>query len=209
MTDVSLVRLYVTQGPVLGLEISPWLLALVVLAGALAIWRWWVRRPRLDVVSITLDLGGIGTVELKPSVEDLQIAHRIWTELVTRKAAIPIDPDDDVINEVYDSWYALFGRIRSFVADIPATQLRGNASTRELVRIAVAALNDGLRPHLTRWQARYRNWYSQQREILKTAAPQDVQRRFPDYQALIADMQCVNRQLIQYARQLEKVVQGQ
>jgi hypothetical protein len=208
MSEMTLVRVYVTEHYALGLEVSPWLLGLVLLAAAVAAWRWWAHRPRLDVVSISLDFGGIGTVELKPSVEDLQIAHRIWTELVTRKAAIPFDTDHDLIQEVYDSWYALFGRIRSFVADIPAAQLRTNASTRELVRIAVAALNDGLRPHLTRWHARYRNWYSQQTELLKSAAPQDVQRRFPEYEALISDMRSVNTQLIQYARQLEKVVRG-
>ena len=133
---------------------------------------------------------------------------RIWTELVTRKAAVPIDPAHDVISEIYDSWYALFGRIRAFIADIPADQLRRHDSTRLLVRIAIASLNDGLRPHLTRWQARYRNWYAQQAELLKTISPGDVQRRFPGYSELIADLQRVNAQLLQYADQLHKVVYG-
>jgi hypothetical protein len=208
MADTNLLRLYLTAESALGIELSPWLLGLGVLAAVAAIWRWWARRPSLDVVRISLDLGGIGSIELKPSVEDLQVAHRIWTELVTRKAAIPIDPDHDVIHEVYDSWYALFGKLRALVGDIPASQQRRNESTRELVRIAVAVLNDGLRPHLTRWQARYRNWYAQQAELLTSAAPQDVQRLFPEYDSLIADMRSVNAQLIQYAGQLQKVVKG-
>jgi hypothetical protein len=78
---------------------------------------------------------------------------------VTRKAAQPIDIENDVILEIYDSWYALFGRIRQLISDIPGHMLRTEKSTQELVRIATQTLNDGLRPHLTRWQARFRHWY--------------------------------------------------
>src|SRR5438132_11295891 len=143
MDSTTLGRLYVTSHYGLAFEASVWLLVpLALVAGALGI-RWLRRRPRLEVVSLTLDIGGIGSLELKPTVEDIQIAHRIWTELVTRKAAVPIDPAHDVISEIYDSWYALFGRIRAFIADIPADQLRRHDSTRLLVRIAIASLNDG------------------------------------------------------------------
>jgi hypothetical protein len=209
MANTDLFRLYVTEAKAVGIEVSPVLIGLLVLLAVLVLLRWWASRPRLDIVAISLDIGGIGNIELKPSVEDLQIAHRIWTELVTRKAAIPFDPEHDVIHEVHDSWYVLFARIRSLIADIPATQLRSRASTRDLVRIAVAALNGCLRPHLTRWQARYRNWYAQQADLLRTTSPQEVQRQFPDYASVVADMTIVNAKLVQYAAQLQKVVRGQ
>ena len=44
--------------------------------------------------------------------DNLYIANRIYIELTTRKAAIPIDENNDVIEEVYNSWYKLFGIIR-------------------------------------------------------------------------------------------------
>ena len=94
-----------------------------------------------------------GRVELRPNIEDGQVAHRIWVELVTRKAALPIDPDLDVIVEVYDSWYALFGRVRQLIGDIPSRLVRKEESTRKLIKIATDTLNLGLRPHLTQWQA--------------------------------------------------------
>ncbi len=208
MDDQNILRAYITSGYTLGIELSPSLLGLLLLVAVVVVVGWWLRRPSLTVVRITLDFAGIGTVELTPSVEDIQIAHRIWTELVTRKAAIPIDPELDVISEVYDSWYALFGRVRSLIADLPAPQLRSSTSTQDLVRIAVAVLNVALRPHLTKWHARYRNWYSQQSEPLKTASPQEVQRNFPAYAELTAEVQVVNSHLIQYAEQLQKVVHG-
>jgi hypothetical protein len=55
---------------------------------------------------------------------------------MTRKAAQPIDIEHDVIVEIYDSWYALFGRIRQLISDIPGHMLRKEKSTQELVRIA-------------------------------------------------------------------------
>ena len=42
-------------------------------------------------------------VKLKANIEDKKIAHKIWTELITRKAALPFERDKDVITEVYDS----------------------------------------------------------------------------------------------------------
>ena len=45
-------------------------------------------------------------MHLMPDDEVARIAHQAWAELVTRKAGIQVD-DDDVIVEVYDSWYRL------------------------------------------------------------------------------------------------------
>ncbi len=207
----ELVHLYMGGGKVVVIEISVWLIVLFF-AGLLlfAVWKWKRFWPfsRYELVSVNVELGGVGKVELRPNNEDIQIAHRIWTELVTRKAALPIDPEYDVIAEVYDSWYAMFGRVRQLISDIPGQLLRKEESTKKLVTIATQTLNDGLRPHLTHWQARFRNWYVQHAEDLKTKTPQEVQRAFPQYSSLIEDMKKVNVQLIQYAGELDKIVHG-
>lgn len=67
-------------------------------------------------------------MKICPTWEDIQIAHQIWTELVTRKAAIPFNPDDDVIVEIYDSWYALFQRTQQL-------QVNVSGETRALSRL--------------------------------------------------------------------------
>ncbi|MGI9102827.1 MAG: hypothetical protein ACR2IF_10340 [Terriglobales bacterium] len=146
---------------------------------------------------------------MTPSWEDVQIAHKIWTELVTRKAAVPIDPDNDVILEIYDSWYALFQRVRQLVSEIPGRCVRREASTQTLIRIATDTLNLGLRPHLTTWQARFRNWWHHTEDALQTKTPQEHQKDFPQYATLLADMQQVNKMLIQYAAELHKIVKGE
>lgn len=159
------------------------------------------------VVKLDIKLGNIGKVELKPNIKDLQIAHRIWTELVTRKAAIPIDPEHDVLVEVYDSWHTLFTRVRELIADLPADLVRREASTKEIVRVATATLNDGLRPHLTKWQAHFRNWYEINKKELETKSPQELQRKYPGYNELISDMLVINGQLISYANELKKILE--
>jgi len=143
-----------------------------------------------------------------PTWEDVQIAHQIWTELVTRKAAIPVDPENDVIAEIYDSWYALFQRTRQLIGDIPGKCIRREKSTQQLVKIATETLNLGLRPHLTKWQARYRNWWHNSEDALKTSTPQEHQKNFPQYADLVGEMLTVNKLMIEYAAQLQKIVKG-
>ena len=94
------------------------------------------------------------------------------------------------------------------ISDIPGHMVRKEESTQELVRIATQTLNEGLRPHLTRWNARFRHWYDSCPDETKKKCPQDCQRDFPQYAELIADMKVVNGQLIQYAGELEKIVHG-
>lgn len=173
----------------------------------LALSGWcWFHRKRFKLTKLDISLGGIGKVEITPNTEDLKIAHQIWTELVTRKAAIDIDPEHDVIHEVYDSWYHLFGRVRLLIADVPATQIHDNKSTKLLVDIAVKTLNEGLRPHLTKWQARYRHWYASAREKDSFLSPQELQQTYPNYDELITDMKRVNKQLKEYAEELKKLL---
>jgi hypothetical protein len=206
----DLVRIHIEHSE-LTVEISLWVLAGVILL-FFAI-RWVVIRRhspfrKYELVKLNVQLGNIGSVELRPNNEDVQIAHRIWTELMTRKAAQPIDIEHDVIVEIYNSWYALFGRVRQLISDVPGHMLRTEKSTQELVRIATQTLNNGLRPHLTRWNARFRHWYDRCPAALRERCPQECQREFPDYALLIADIQKVNLQLIQYAGELEKVIHG-
>jgi hypothetical protein len=164
------------------------------------------RIFRYNLVKVNIKLGNVGTAEFRPNKNDMQIAHKIWTQLVTRKAAIPIDQENDVIEEIYDSWYTLFQKVREFISEIPAELIRNNNSTKEIVRIATQTLNEGLRPHLTKWQARYRSWSTAQKDNFSEMTPQDFQKEYPEYKYLIEDLIRVNQQLIQYSQELKKII---
>ena len=211
MTWRDLITIKITNTNILSIEVGP-VLPILLLLGATG----WIifstfrgrRLPSWSVVEAEVQLGGIGTVKIRPSYEDIQVAHKAWVELVTRKAALPFDRDNDVISDVYNSWYALFQEMRNLTKTIPAEKVRESKDTHELVRLLVDALNKGLRPHLTRWQARFRHWYDEALKNSNGRSPQEVQCDFPQYQELVDDLIKVNNQLVEYADVIRRIAHG-
>lgn len=151
-------------------------------------------------------------VKLKANIEDKKIAHKIWTELVTRKAALPFERDKDVITEVYDSWYSLFQCVREQIASIPVEKLNGRQKddVEKLIDISTKVLNEGLRPHLTEWQAKYRAWFENAKieSVNAGKPPQEIQRHFEQYEQLVSDLVSVNKNLVTFADELKKIVRA-
>ncbi len=52
------------------------------------------------------------TYEIERNSLNLEVAHTIYIELITRKAALPYDEEHDIIVEIYDSWCQLFKTTR-------------------------------------------------------------------------------------------------
>lgn len=191
----------------LRIEIAWWICALGLLAIA-GFWLWrWRRGASWKAIEVEIALGKVGKVKLTPNHETLRIAHQAWAELATRKAALPFEVDHDVIAEVYDSWYVLFKELRALVKSVPAEQLSTGQPAARLVEVLVQALNDGLRPHLTRWQAKYRAWWEAEKAKPENQglAPQELQRRFPDHNVLLTDLLSVNRDLQGFSEALRKI----
>ena len=154
---------------------------------------------------------GIGNqkIKLKPNLTDKQIAYQIWVELSTRKIGIPIDLEDDVIYEIYNSWYNFFSVTRDLIKDVPVARFQ-RKDTEKIIRISIDVLNIGLRPHLTRWQARYRRWYEKQleRQDNSDLSPQDIQKAYPHLEELGKDMLEVNNRLIGYREKMYQLISG-
>lgn len=200
-----------------GFSLTAVILALLGVATVVSFIYFWQRgwRPFREVDDFEIDEAelGVGTqkVKLRANRDDLKVAYQLWVELSTRKVGLPINYDDDVIVEIYDSWYQFFGITRELIKDIPPSKLRNGESIQGLIQLAIDVLNEGLRPHLTRWQARFRRWY--ENELVKPenllVEPQDLQKRFPRYDELTKDMELVNARLIYYRAQMRKFVFGE
>ena len=171
----------------------------------------WLKRATRDLGTLTIDEANLGigsnTIKIKPNKEDMQIAYKLWIELSTRKIGLSIDLDHDVIKEIYDSWYEFFNITRELIKNIPISKIRNTESTRQIVYVSIELLNKGIRPHLTKWQARFRRWYNL--EIDKgnncELSPQDCQKKYPQYTELTKDLLSVNKKLIYYRDTLEKL----
>lgn len=164
-----------------------------------------------DVIPVKLKYK-LGGAEIEYNIirnyQNIEIAHKIYIELVTRKAAIEIEEDKDVIVEVYNSWYSLFQITRNELKSINGQLLKDNNTSQELVRLLTDILNKGLRPHLTEYQARFRKWYSEQLEKNNDISPQEIQTKFDGIENLFSSMKEVNNTLIEYSKQLKKIIDG-
>jgi len=196
----------------IALEISAYFvalgLALLILFLALHLFfRGGLKRARQFEVD-TAELGmGNQKLVLKPNETDRQIAYKIWVELSTRKIGLKIDLEHDVISEVYDSWYSFFSVTRELVKDVPVSKFR-RRDTEKIVNLSIEVLNSGIRPHLTKWQARFRHWYNHtlEKQADLSLAPQDIQKQFPHYDELRTDILEVNLKLILYRQKMYELV---
>ena len=195
-------------------HVSAWIVLAATLMGiSLLFWRLFAGGFAYKSFEIDQADIGIGTQKFsfKPNLMDKQVAYAIWVELSTRKIGLPIDFNNDVVSEIYDSWHGFFAVTRELVKGIPAQKVRRD-STQKIIRLSIEVLNEGLRPHLTRWQARFRHWYD--RELKKydmgsgdeILDPQLIQERFPDFEELKTDMERVNQSLIKYRAKMHRLV---
>ena len=148
--------------------------------------------------------------EIIRNYQNIEIAHRVYIELITRKAALPIDDTHDVIVEIYDSWYTLFQTTREELKTLSGELLLNNDVSNDLICLLTDVLNKGLRPHLTEYQAKYRKWYDEALIVdeNKNLTPQQIQVKYEHYANLVSSMKEVNQLLIEYAGKLKEIGSG-
>ena len=160
-----------------------------------------IFKGSLKVKTITIN--GISIdIECNNSVKKL--ANEVWIELATRKIALPFDEENDVIVEVYDSWYKTFSQFREILKKVP---IKDSNNVERLSEIILATLNDILRSHLTKWQARFRKWYDKHKD--DDGDPQYIQKKYPQYEELVNDLKSVNNEMIKLTSELDKIRKGE
>lgn len=154
-----------------------------------------LSKRSITINEVELGIGSNNKVKIKFEYKDVEIAYKLWIEMSTRKIAIPFDEDNDVIIEVYNSWYNFFNVARELIKDLPADRIK---HSKELIKLTERVLNSGLRPHLTKWQSRFRYWYNEETKNNTDKSPQEIQKRYGDYNELIVSLKETNTKLINY-----------
>ena len=187
------------------------LLAILIIVGLVLGIRWVLKLlGKYTGSDFEIDEAEMGLgqhkLKFKPNREDRQIAYKIWVELSTRKIGLPIDLTNDVISEIYDSWYNFFSITRELIKDIPVSKLK-QPSTTKIIDLSVSVLNEGLRPHLTQWQARFRHWYDAQLKDAKgDIDPQSIQTKYTHFAELEKDLTVVNNRLMNYRESMKRLI---
>lgn len=210
---MDIIKLYLDEKSNLILSLH-WSIYLLLFVSAL-FWIYNLFDKRfLFLKNIEFDSAEIGIqgqkICIKPNYTNIDIAYKIWVELNTRKIGLQIDFEHDVITDIYKSWYQFFGITRDLIKGLPASKVRGDKDSKELIQLSTKILNEALRPHLTLWQAKFRRWYvlADSLEENKTKSPQELQREFPEYQQLKNDMTRINNNLIRYKQSVYKLAFG-
>lgn len=159
---------------------------------------------RITIDQVVLGIGN-NQVSFKYDVKDREIAYKLWVELSTRKIGIPFDDENDLIVEIYDSWYSFFKISRELLKEIHISKVK---QTETLISVAIDMLNVGLRPHLTKWQAKFRKWYNYESEQTSDKSPQELQRTYPYYTELVRELHETNNRMIEYKNLLHRIALG-
>ncbi len=161
-----------------------------------------LSKRSITINEVELGIGNNSKVKIKFEHKDREIAYKLWIEMSTRKIAIPFDKENDVIIEVYNSWYNFFNVARELIKDLPVDRIQ---HSKELIILTERVLNKGLRPHLTNWQAKFRHWYNEEIKNSHNKSPQEVQQEYKDYALVIEDIKKTNEILINYNNLMKKI----
>jgi hypothetical protein len=158
------------------------------------------NRRRTKFIGIS-DINAF-SVTIKVNMKNIDIAYMMFVQLRTRKIGVKFDDEYDVISEVYDSWYSAFQSIRELLMGI-----RPTPNNKELIDVGNKVLNIGMRPHLTKWQAKFRKWYTLEleKEENNKLTPQELQRKYPEYDQLISDLKSSQDQILELIDKLEAI----
>lgn len=162
-------------------------------------------KNTIEINEINLGIGTNSSIKLKYNSKEKDIAYKLWVEISTRKIGLKFDEENDVITEVYDSWYEFFKIARELMKEIP---VNNSSNVIRLTDLTEKVLNKGLRPHLTKWQARYRKWYDVNANKNIGESPQEIQRKYPHYDELLDDLKKTNDKMIEYKNILLELAKG-
>jgi len=191
----SLIGVARTLLPVLG-----WVVAILLFIALLLSLR---NRFGSNAISLNIPFN-MGSWSFDTTPKDRIVAWKLYIQLMTRKAALPFDRDHDVISEIYDSFLAVFEATRELLAELPPREFGKEGGVTVLI---LRVLNDGLRPHLTRWQCEYRRWWDHALGAAtnREKSPLEIQRQYPKYEALVTDLEQTNTELSKLADELLRI----
>ncbi|ELR98395.1 hypothetical protein [Gloeocapsa sp. PCC 73106] len=177
------------------------IVAILVLVAVFLINRRSLGRfvKRLTSVSVSLPFG-IGQVNWQPDLTERRAAWSLYVELVTRIATQSLESDQGLLREALNSLYDLFKATRQILKDAGPDV---GASRESVGGIAIAVLNQGLRPFLSTWHPRLQEWEAQRPDNI---SPKEHETNWSEKSQLRSELELLRENLEQYAKALAEIV---
>ena len=156
------------------------------------------HRVSLETVSVSLPFG-IGSMSWKVDTTQKKAAWSLYVELVTRIAVQPLEVDQGLVREAMNSLYSLFGTTREV---LKAAGPDVGASRDSVGGIAIAVLNNGLRPFLAKWHPLLQAWEAR-RPV--GVSPKEHEQSWSEEPKLRSELEVLRGGLEDYAKALAKI----
>jgi hypothetical protein len=153
---------------------------------------------KIKKVSFSLPFG-IGSVEWEADPTERRAAWSLYVELVTRIAVQPLEVDQGLSREALTSLYNLFGVTRQVLKEAGPDV---GASLDSVGGIAIAVLNNGLRPFLAKWHPLLQTWEAQRPPHLSL---KEHERNWSEEPKLRDELELLRQDLEQYANALATI----
>ena len=152
----------------------------------------------LKKVSVSLPFG-LGSAEWEADSTERDAAWSLYVELVTRISVEPLNKQEGVLREALNSLYSLFGTTREVLREAgPGV----GASHNSVGGIAIAVLNRGLRPFLTKWHPSLQVWEGQIKEGI---SPKEHEQSWEKEPELRRELEALRQELNKYAQALAQI----
>ncbi|MGB3516016.1 MAG: hypothetical protein WBA43_06150 [Elainellaceae cyanobacterium] len=153
---------------------------------------------KLKKVSVSLPFG-LGSAEWEADSTQRRAAWALYVELVTRVAVQELANDSGLVREAMNSLYTLFGTTREILREAGPDV---GASRESVGGLAIAVLNQGLRPFLTKWHPQLQIWEAQRPN---EKSPKEHEQSWSEGSTLRQELATLRGELEVYAQALAKV----
>lgn len=154
---------------------------------------------KLKKVSVSLPFG-IGSAEWEADPTERKAAWSLYVELVTRIAIESLGEDEGSLREALNSLYSLFATTRDVLKEAGPSV---GASHDSVGGIAIAVLNKGLRPFLTKWHPKLEAWEAQRPEGM---SKREHEKNWQEERQLRQELDRLSQDLDQYAKALAQII---
>lgn len=152
----------------------------------------------LKKVSVSLPFG-LGSAEWEADSTERYAAWSLYVELVTRVSVQPLQEDEGIMREALNSLYSLFGTTREILREAGPDV---GASHHSVGGIAIAVLNQGLRPFLTKWHPNLQVWEAQRPDDI---SHKEYERQWVEEPELRQELETLRGELNKYAQALAQI----
>lgn len=153
---------------------------------------------KLKKVTVSLPFG-LGSAEWQTDPTQRRAAWALYVELVTRVAVQELSSDAGLMREVMNSLYTLFRTTREVLREAGPDV---GASRESVGGLAIAVLNQGLRPFLTKWHLLLQIWEAQRPS---TISPKEHEQQWSEEPKLRQELAKLRGELEVYSQALARI----